>query len=95
MTTMRCETVRDALPALARGTLGEVEAAQVRAHIAGCDECAGAWRVVGALAHASVAAPAGLADRVAAEVAHKRTVAPRRAASPMRWLGGGGWPRRR
>ena len=89
MTTMRCEAVRDALPALARGTLGDAEAARVREHLAGCDECTDAWTVVGALAEANVAAPAGLADRVSAELKRRGTVvsAPRRS-TPARWLGG-------
>ena len=90
MTTMRCEAVRDALPALARGTLGTAEAAQVRAHLAGCDECADAWTVVDALAHAHVTAPKGLADRVSAEVARRRGSRSTGASRPVRWLAGGG-----
>jgi len=87
---MRCEAVRDALPALARGSLGDAEAARVRAHLAECDECADAWTVVEALAYAQITPPAGLADRVSGEVARRRTAGSRRVATPMRWLGGAG-----
>lgn len=91
MTTMRCEAVRDALPALARGTLGDAEAAEVRAHLATCDECADAWTVVEALAHARPAVPAALSDRVSAELKRRGpAVRTARIARPMRWLGGAG-----
>ena len=91
MTTMRCEAVRDALPELARGALGDAEAAALRAHLAACDDCADAWAVVGALAAARVAVPAGLADRVTAHVAGRarRGVARRRSVA-VRWLAGAG-----
>ena len=91
MTTMRCEAVRDALPALARGTRGDAEAAAVRAHLAGCDECADAWAVVDALSAARVDAPAGLADRVSAELKRRGAVATaksRGVTRPVRWMGG-------
>lgn len=88
MTTMRCEDVRDLLPALARGELRDDEAVAMRAHIAACDDCADDWAVVEALAAALPAAPARLADRVAAAVALRHGLAPRR--SVMRWLGGAG-----
>ena len=93
MTTMRCEAVRDALPALARGALDDAEAAEVRTHLAACDECSDAWAVVGALAAARVSAPAGLADRVSAEVKRRGahgSGAPRRSVRPLHWLGATG-----
>ena len=90
MTTMRCEAVRDALPSLARGTLGDAEAADVRTHLTACDECADAWSVVEALAYAQPAAPAGLADRVSAELKRRGAARTRGVARPMRWLGGAG-----
>lgn len=87
MTTTRCEAVRDALPALARGALDAGDAAGVRAHLAGCAPCAAEWHAVSALAGAKGRAPAGLGDRVSAALArpHRRPL-PR----PIRWLGGAG-----
>lgn len=88
MTTMRCEEVRDRLPALARGELREDDAVVVRAHVVACDDCGDAWAIVEALAAARPAAPAQLADRVSAAVARRRTQPSRRHVG--RWLGGAG-----
>lgn len=87
--TMRCEDVRDQLPALARGELAETDAAALREHVAACDECADDWAVVEALALATPVAPVRLADRVGTAIAQRKLVAPprRRAA---RWVGGAG-----
>ena len=41
---MTCEQIIEALPALAEETLGAAEAAEIRAHFAGCAECAAAWK---------------------------------------------------
>ena len=91
MATMRCEAVRDALPALARGAFGDAETAAIREHLAGCDECAAAWAVVGELSEARMVAPAGLAERVAARAADRTRRAPAgRRTAPLRWLGGAG-----
>ena len=41
---MTCEQFIEALPALAEETLDAAEAAEIRAHFAGCPECAAAWK---------------------------------------------------
>jgi hypothetical protein len=39
-----CEEILEALPALAEEVLDGAEAAEIRAHLAGCPECAAAWK---------------------------------------------------
>lgn len=93
MTTMRCEAVRDALPALARGAVAAEEAAALREHIAACEACADAWSVVETLGAARITAPPGLAARVTDELARRRAagrLSGRGMARPVRWLAGAG-----
>ncbi|HUF13808.1 MAG TPA: zf-HC2 domain-containing protein [Longimicrobiales bacterium] len=98
MTTMRCEAVRDALPALARGTASEAEAAALRDHIAGCAACAAEAGIVDALVQARIAerdgAPAGLAERVSSELERRSRLAearaPRALPRAIRWTAAAG-----
>jgi len=61
--TVNCSTVLDLLPEFARDELDAVDAASVREHLAGCDDCRAELEVVRMLAE-PVAVPAGLEDRL-------------------------------
>lgn len=69
MNEQRCDTVRDALPALARDRLDSARAAGVRRHLAGCADCRAELELVSALATSQPHAPDGLAERVSAGLA--------------------------
>lgn len=71
-TTTTCETVRDALPALARGALDGPAGAATRAHVETCAACAAELALARMLVESSVAAPRGLADRVLADARTRR-----------------------
>ena len=98
MTTIRCEAVRDALGPLARGAVPEAEVTILRAHLAGCAECAAARRIVEAIQAAREPAPAGLAQRVSgtleqavARSGSASTGRPiRRLPRTIRWTAGAG-----
>ncbi len=88
------------LPEYVNGRLGAQDAAAVRAHLDGCEECRtelGAWRAVSGAAEpfspASVSLPAGLADRVSEAVAREVAAAytaghPGGLVLRFRWLAG-------
>ncbi len=68
---MTCDRITDLLPALAARSLDEATATAVRAHVAGCAECADEWLLVQALRDSAVVAPDGFVDRAAAAVAFR------------------------
>lgn len=81
---MRCETIKDFLDALRDDTLGQLEAAEVREHLAVCSSCAREWEVTEALR-------AAIRDRVsapAAPAAFREAMARllERQATPMGWF---------
>ena len=92
MTTMRCETVRDALPALLRGSPTAAETQALREHVAGCAGCAAEWRIAEALHTSREDAPDGLAARVSAALsqspARVGTPASRTLPRAIRWSAG-------
>ena len=95
MTTMRCEAVRDALPALVRGTASDAEAAALREHIAGCETCGAEAGIAQALARVSAlessAVPAGLAERISVELERRHSAGVRARSGlprPIRWSAG-------
>jgi len=84
---MNCEMVADKMTAFVDGALPENESRACRAHLAGCEECRDALQGVAALRRLArqpkTALPAGLFDRIAAEVTQPAVV-----ARPQRfWLG--------
>jgi hypothetical protein len=74
-----CESVRDLLPLKVRGQLLSHEAAAVELHVLGCGECREEESLVGLLARALPAVPAGLEGRVLTAV---------RRPVPQRWAPG-------
>ncbi len=66
MKSTNCETVRDRLVELRRGTLSALEAAEVEAHLSRCEECAAEGDVLRALETARRSAPDGFAEGVLA-----------------------------
>jgi hypothetical protein len=60
---MSCSAVQDLLPEYARGELDPVDAASVRGHVTGCEDCRGELEIVRMLVE-PVAFPAGLEDRL-------------------------------
>jgi anti-sigma factor RsiW len=89
-----CEFYADALVERAAGTLDVERAARLDAHLAGCADCAAAWRAIRALKDAPLEVPANLEDRIrraVREAARPAGVAARDTAraeprrAPARW----------
>lgn len=71
-----CEHVRETLPEWVRGELDPGEGDAVAAHLAECGECRAEADLLGLLAAAPPPVPAGLAERIRADVAgHRRPAA--------------------
>ncbi|HEX8615810.1 MAG TPA: zf-HC2 domain-containing protein [Telluria sp.] len=91
------QAMRDLLPWFANGTLGETEAASVRAHLEHCAQCAGevAWQRQ--LHAAAPAEPSGLdperaLTRLMPRLGPQTSAAPPGASGLLAWSGGGWMP---
>ncbi|UOD29478.1 zf-HC2 domain-containing protein [Massilia violaceinigra] len=95
------QAMRDLLPWFANGTLDESEAAEVRAHLQHCTQCAGevAWQRQ--LHAAAPCEPSGrdperalarLMPRLGPQNSPQNSVAPARASGMRAWFGGGWMP---
>ena len=84
---MNCEIVAEKLTAFVDGILPEHEARACKAHLAGCEECRDALQGVAALRRLArqpeAEVPAGLFDRITAEVVPPAPAVPRQRF----WLG--------
>ncbi|WP_166881324.1 zf-HC2 domain-containing protein [Massilia mucilaginosa] len=91
------QSMRDLLPWFANGTLDESEAAEVRAHLRHCAQCAGAVAWQRQLQAAAPAEPSGLDPeralaRLMPRLGPQHSAAPVKASGMRAWFGGGWMP---